>query len=33
MGNKHAHTIPLAPSSTGRPPFPPMSVATQPGVN
>ena len=25
------HTIPFAPSSTGRPPLPPISVATHPG--
>ncbi len=30
-GNVAAHTIPFAPSSTGRPPLPPRSVATQPG--
>ena len=30
-GNVAAHTIPFAPSSTGRPPLPPISVATHPG--
>ena len=30
-GNVAAHTIPFAPSSTGRPPPPPISVATHPG--
>ena len=33
-GNVAAHTIPFAPSSTGRPPpppLPPISVATYPG--
>ena len=30
-GNVAAHTMPAAPSVTGRPPAPPMSVATQPG--
>lgn len=31
LGRVAAHTIPAAPSATGRPPVPPMSVATQPG--
>src|SRR5689334_17768175 len=30
-GRVAAHTIPIAPSSTGRPPAPPISVATHPG--
>ena len=30
-GSVAAHTMPAAPSGTGRPPAPPMSVATQPG--
>ena len=30
-GSVAAHTMPAAPSATGRPPLPPMSVATQPG--
>ena len=30
-GSVAAHTMPAAPSATGRPPAPPMSVATQPG--
>src|SRR5215211_1343629 len=30
-GNVAAHTIPCTPSSTGRPPWPPISVDTHPG--
>jgi len=30
-GNVEAHTIPRAPSSTGLPPWPPISVDTHPG--
>src|SRR5439155_19295767 len=30
-GRVAAHTTPAAPSATGRPPLPPMSVATHPG--
>ena len=30
-GNVEAHTIPFAPSSIGRPPRPPISVAAHPG--
>jgi hypothetical protein len=32
FGNVAAHTIPFAPSCTGRPPLPPISVATHPGL-
>jgi len=30
-GRQAAQTMPAAPAATGRPPGPPMSVATQPG--